>query len=81
MIHFILSGLERGWVSDAEFKTVFGESFDKRFKSHFRSLNAADAVKRKKNSWFLTDNPRAIFLCYKAFDEPDIAEKIRRRRL
>ncbi len=79
MIHFILASLERGWVCDTEFKAVFKESFNKRFRNHFRSLEEQGAVKRRRHSWFLTDHPRVIFLYSKVFYEPSIADKIKRR--
>ena len=75
MIHFILSGLECGWVSCREFKSVFGESVNLRFASHFRRLTACGVLIRRGDCYKLTDHPKAAFIYSKMFYEPVVAQR------
>lgn len=80
MIHFILSGLECGWVSCREFESVFGELVDLRFGSHFRRLTACGVLVRRGDCYKLTDHPKAAFIYSKMFYEPVVAQRCLNKR-
>ncbi len=78
MIHFILTGLEAGLLSAAEFRRLFGVPPERRFGDELRGLLGAGFLTLRRGLYKVSETPEAAFAYTKAFYEPAVVRAVLR---
>lgn len=79
MIHFILTGLEAGILSRAEFRGLFGHPPERYFGAELRGLSAAGVLRLERGLYKVAEAADSAFEYSKAFYEPEVVRAVLRK--